>query len=112
MNFRFFDEYAKEGLTFWGITPQNEPSDGYTTDFSFNCMGWTAEGERDWVTSYLGPTIQKSDHDVKLMILDDQRPFLSTWSDTVSIFQLYIFKKWLQKNTSQFLEHIVVYLSI
>ena len=27
---RFLDGYAKQGVTFWGITAQNEPTDGNT----------------------------------------------------------------------------------
>ncbi|KAJ9573850.1 hypothetical protein L9F63_008774, partial [Diploptera punctata] len=81
---RFFDEYAKENLTFWSISAENEPSNGFSTNFTFNALGWTSEGERDWVANYLGPTMQKSDHqDVKIMVLDDQRPYLSTWPDIV-----------------------------
>ena len=89
--FRFFDAYNKQGLQFWAITPQNEPIDGFIPNFSFSCMGWTAEGERDWIAGYLGPALNEAKYsDIKLMIMDDQRPFISQWANTVSITNYYL----------------------
>ncbi|KAJ9600720.1 hypothetical protein L9F63_026142 [Diploptera punctata] len=81
---RFFEAYAKENLHFWATTPQNEPIDGFIPNFSFNAMGWTNEGEANWVANYLGPTLEQSDYsNVNIMIMDDQRPFITNWADVV-----------------------------
>ncbi|XP_078602094.1 lysosomal acid glucosylceramidase-like isoform X1 [Branchiostoma floridae x Branchiostoma japonicum] len=81
---KFLEEYKKQGLEFWGLTAQNEPADGMITKFSFNCMGWTAESQRDWIAADLGPTLEERGHgDVSLMMLDDNRIWLPAWADTV-----------------------------
>ncbi|KAJ9573851.1 hypothetical protein L9F63_008775, partial [Diploptera punctata] len=81
---RFFEAYAKENLHFWATTPQNEPIDGFIPNFSFNAMGWTNEGEANWVANYLGPTLEQSDYsNVNIMIMDDQRPFITNWAEVV-----------------------------
>ena len=40
---KFFQEYAKNNITFWAVTAQNEPTDGFLFKFSFNCMGFTPD---------------------------------------------------------------------
>lgn len=81
---RFLDEYKAQGINFWGLTTQNEPLDGYVPNFSFNCMGWTAEEQRLWVGSNLGPALRDAAYDhLKLMIMDDQRINLPNWAVTV-----------------------------
>ena len=47
-------------------------------------MGFTAEWERDFIKSDLGPTLAQLGHaDVKIMMLDDQRLFLPQWADVI-----------------------------
>ncbi|XP_042864798.1 lysosomal acid glucosylceramidase-like [Penaeus japonicus] len=79
---RFLDEYAAQGINYWGLTAQNQPVDGYVPGIAFNCMGWTAEEQRKWVAENLGPTLLQHGYgDVKLMILDDQRYQLPEWAE-------------------------------
>ena len=40
---RFLDDYRDLGVEFWGLTAQNEPVNGNTPGFGFNCMGWTPQ---------------------------------------------------------------------
>ncbi|XP_048476283.1 lysosomal acid glucosylceramidase [Rhincodon typus] len=81
---RFLDEYAKHNLTFWALTAQNEPTTGMLTDYSFQCMGFTAEMQRDFIVLDLGPALRNSSHkDMQLMILDDQRLLLPYWAKVV-----------------------------
>ncbi|XP_065572824.1 lysosomal acid glucosylceramidase-like [Artemia franciscana] len=81
---KFLDSYKSFGLNFWGLTAQNEPTDGMIPDFPFNCMGWTAESQRDWIADHLGPTLEAHGYsDVKLMIMDDQRLALPKWPEIV-----------------------------
>ncbi|XP_076033787.1 lysosomal acid glucosylceramidase-like isoform X1 [Oratosquilla oratoria] len=80
---KFLDQYAEQNVSFWGLTAQNEPFNGYVPGFFFNCMGWTAEEQRDWIVNNLGPTLAADYSDVKLMIMDDQRFQLPQWPRTV-----------------------------
>ena len=40
---KFLQEYEKNGVKFWGMTAQNEPTDGGIYKFPFNNMGFTPE---------------------------------------------------------------------
>jgi len=81
---KFIQKYKEQGVDIWGLTAQNEPVDGLVTDFPFQCMGWTAEMQRDFIAQDLGPALEAAGlGHVKLMILDDQRIFLPYWADTV-----------------------------
>ncbi|XP_013384673.1 glucosylceramidase [Lingula anatina] len=81
---RFIQEYQKQNITMWGITAQNEPSDGEIIDFPFQAMGWTADLQRDFIKTDLGPALQAAGFaSVKLMILDDNRIWLPLWAKTV-----------------------------
>ena len=47
-------------------------------------MGFTADMERDFVKKDLGPTLVANGYkDVKLMMLDDNRLFVSVWANTI-----------------------------
>ncbi|CAL4090866.1 unnamed protein product, partial [Meganyctiphanes norvegica] len=81
---KFLDSYSDYDLTFFGMTAQNEPIDGYVPGFAFNCMGWTADEQRQWIAENLGPTMKEAGYsDVDIMILDDQRFNLPGWAETV-----------------------------
>ena len=80
------DAYAEHGLKLWGLTTQNEPTDGYIPHFPFQAMGWYPEQQRDFVKLDLGPALHSAGYeDVKLMILDDQRLLLPYWADKVRV---------------------------
>ena len=81
---KFLDEYKKAGIKFWGLTAQNEPSNGLLIKSTWQSTGFTAEMQRDFIKSDLGPALQENGYgDVKLMILDDQRIFLPSWAQVV-----------------------------
>ncbi len=47
-------------------------------------MGWNATTQREWIVNNLGPTLESAGYsDVKLMILDDQRPLIPKWAREV-----------------------------
>lgn len=84
--YRFLQEYQKNNITFWGITTQNEPTDGCIQDFPFQSMCFPPENQRDFLKLHLGPTLQKANFGVdnlKLMILDDDRLLLPKWAEVV-----------------------------
>lgn len=67
---RYLEAYAKEGVSIWGLTVQNEPEAVQEWE---SCI-YTGEEERDFVRDYLGPALHKSGHaQVKLMIWDHNR---------------------------------------
>lgn len=83
---KFFEEYKKNGIEFWGLTIQNEPFDGRIPNFTFNCNAMTPDIQRDFITETLGPKLNSSGYGpniLKLMILDDQRSFIKTWADII-----------------------------
>lgn len=85
--FRFLKAYAKEGIPIWGVTGQNEPTDGFFTNFSFQAMGWTPEMQRDFIVKDLGPALQQNSlGHVKIMILDDSRLQLPYWAEQVDLY--------------------------
>ncbi|XP_077988535.1 lysosomal acid glucosylceramidase-like [Glandiceps talaboti] len=81
---RFVEEYEKHDIKLWGLTAQNEPTDGGIAKFSFQAMYFNDTLQRDFIKMDLGPTLKERGHgDVKLMILDDNRLMLPHWADTV-----------------------------
>ncbi|MCE0482619.1 MAG: hypothetical protein LV479_00085 [Methylacidiphilales bacterium] len=70
---RFIREYAREGITIWGLTVQNEPAAIQRWD---SCV-YTAEEERDFVRDHLGPTLAREKlGQVKIIIWDHNRDML------------------------------------
>ena len=81
---RFIQAYKDHGVDIWGITAQNEPTDGNLPKFAFQCLGWTPESQRDFIAKVLGPSLQAAglEH-IKLMILDDSRLLLPYWAEVI-----------------------------
>jgi glucosylceramidase len=74
---KFFQEYKLNNISFWAMTAQNEPTDGFLYKFGFNAMGFTPQSQATFILKNLGPTLRKNNFgDIKIMILDDQRLFL------------------------------------
>ncbi|XP_004714723.1 lysosomal acid glucosylceramidase [Echinops telfairi] len=81
---KFLDAYAEHNLRFWAVTAENEPSAGLISGYPFQCLGFTAEHQRDFIARDLGPTLANSTHrDVQLLMLDDQRLLLPHWANVV-----------------------------
>ena len=70
---KFIVAYAKEGVSVWGLSVQNEPMASQTWE---SCL-YTAEEERDFVKNNLGPTLQKAGlQDKKIIIWDHNRTLM------------------------------------
>ncbi|KAI1700264.1 glycosyl hydrolase family 30 TIM-barrel domain-containing protein [Ditylenchus destructor] len=82
---RFFEEYHKEGIDFWGVTLQNEPSAGAIPNYSWQAMYFSAAMQRDFAAYLLGPTLKNSTvtSGLKLMVVDDQRYTLPLQPDII-----------------------------
>lgn len=72
---RFFEEYAKHNISFWGLTVENEPVQGMMNKkHPFNCLNMSAQTEAEFIAENLGPTLAKAgygSHRLKLMVFDD-----------------------------------------
>ncbi|OXB52248.1 hypothetical protein ASZ78_016165, partial [Callipepla squamata] len=78
---RFLDAYARHNLSFWAVTAGNEPTAGEIVFYPFQCLGFTAPHQRDFIARDLGPALRGSAHGhVRLIILDDQRLLLPYWA--------------------------------
>jgi glucosylceramidase len=77
---RFFDAYHSQGISFWGLTVQNEPLAVQTWE---SCI-YSAEEEMKFVRDYLGPRLQHSGYsNLKLMVWDHNRDILYQRASTV-----------------------------
>ncbi|KAJ8968114.1 hypothetical protein NQ317_006268 [Molorchus minor] len=70
---KFFDEYEKNNITFWGLTPKtNQLMVSFQNRFR-RLMLWNK-----WIGENLGPTIRQSSHrDIKIILHDDNRILIS-----------------------------------
>lgn len=70
---KFIKAYEKEGIPVWGVSIQNEPMATQTWE---SCI-WTAEEERDFLRSFLGPTLEREGlGDRKIIIWDHNRDLI------------------------------------
>ncbi|MEO8112075.1 MAG: glycoside hydrolase family 30 protein [Ginsengibacter sp.] len=77
---KFINAYEKEGIPIWGLTIQNEPMATQTWE---SCV-YTAEGERDFLKNYLGPTLQKDGlGDKKIIFWDHNRDLIYQRASTM-----------------------------
>jgi glucosylceramidase len=77
---RFFEAYQKEGISFWGLTVQNEPQAVQRWE---SCI-YSAEDELKFVRDFLGPRLQQSAYSqLKLMIWDHNRDIIFHRAKTI-----------------------------
>lgn len=77
---KFINAYQKAGVPIWGLTLQNEP---LATQRWESCV-YTAEDERDFVKTYLGPTLVKGGlAGKKLIVWDHNRDLVYQQASTI-----------------------------
>eukprot|EP00438_Fugacium_kawagutii_P000348 Skav204709 [mRNA] locus=scaffold3332:148085:165810:- [translate_table: standard] len=76
---RFAELMKKKGVSLWGFTVQNEP-DGQTP--WENCL-YSPQEERDFIRDHLGPELEKSGLDLKLIAWDHNRDDLFLRAHTI-----------------------------
>ncbi len=77
---KFIKSYEKEGIPIWGITVQNEPM---ATQRWESCI-YSAEDERDFLKSYLGPTMRREGlSDKKIIAWDHNRDLVYQRASTI-----------------------------
>ncbi|XP_063215740.1 lysosomal acid glucosylceramidase-like [Bacillus rossius redtenbacheri] len=78
---KFLQMYEKQGIKFWGLSPQNEPYNGLTSG-GWNTMGWQPETLRNWLVSHLAPSLHAAGFNyLKIMVLDDSRGKMKLYAD-------------------------------
>ncbi|GMS97743.1 hypothetical protein PENTCL1PPCAC_19918, partial [Pristionchus entomophagus] len=82
---KFFEAYLAEGIPFWAVTPQNEPTTGSDPDYAWQTLFFDAQTESAFVKNHLGPALKSSNASKDLLIigLDDQRFMLPGWADVM-----------------------------
>jgi glucosylceramidase len=77
---KFINAYQKEGIPVWGLTLQNEPMAKQTWESCY----FSAEDERDYIKTYLGPTLVKHGmSDKKLIAWDHNRDLIYQRASTI-----------------------------
>ncbi len=77
---KFIRAYEAEGMPVWGLSVQNEPMAKQRWE---SCI-YTGEDERDFVKSYLGPTLHRSGMaDKKLIMWDHNRDLIYQRASTM-----------------------------
>lgn len=77
---KFINAYQKEGIPVWGLTLQNEPMAKQTWESCY----FSAEDERDFIKTYLGPTLVKRGMaDKKLIAWDHNRDLIYQRASTI-----------------------------
>jgi glucosylceramidase len=77
---KFINTYESMGIPIWGLSVQNEPM---ATQKWESCV-FTGEDERDFIKTFLGPTLHKSGFaDKKLIAWDHNRDLLYQRASTV-----------------------------
>lgn len=76
---KYITAYKKQGIDFWGLTPQNEPQAEVPWE---SCM-YTAEYQAEFIGNFLGPVLKRDHPDLVLMIYDHNRGSVRQWADTI-----------------------------
>jgi len=77
---KFIKTYEKLGIPVWGLSVQNEPMATQTWE---SCI-FSADDERNFVKTYLGPTLHKSGlADKRLMVWDHNRDLVYQQASTI-----------------------------
>ncbi|KAH7715833.1 O-Glycosyl hydrolase family 30 protein [Aphelenchoides avenae] len=72
---KFFEEYFKQGINFWAVTIQNEPSSGLIPNYGWQTMFMSYWLQREFANQLLGPALRASppSQSLKIIAHDDQR---------------------------------------
>lgn len=77
---KFIKAYEQEGMPIWGLSIQNEPMAVQRWE---SCI-YTAEEERDFLKTYLGPTLEKAGlGDKKIIVWDHNRDLMAHRANTI-----------------------------
>ncbi|KAJ0408904.1 hypothetical protein ATCC90586_005941 [Pythium insidiosum] len=76
---KFISAYKQHNVSFWGLTPQNEP------EFAapWEACAYNAEFQAEFVGNFLGPIMRRDHPEVKIMVFDHNRGSIWHWAKTI-----------------------------
>jgi len=78
---KYLEQYKKQGVKIWGITPVNEPNGN---NGQWESMHFSAESQNEFIKHQLGPALHNSNNaDVKLLMYDHNRDDLERWTQVL-----------------------------
>ncbi len=78
---RYLDEYKKEGVEIWGITPVNEP---HGNNGQWESMYFSPETQNEFIKEFLGPKLRDGEYsNLNLLIYDQNRDGIEHWTDVI-----------------------------
>ncbi|KAI9916321.1 hypothetical protein PsorP6_018081 [Peronosclerospora sorghi] len=76
---KFITAYKQQGVTFWGLTPQNEPEFAAPWEA---CM-YNASYQAEFIGTFLGPVLARDHPDMTLLVFDHNRASVRQWAETI-----------------------------
>jgi glucosylceramidase len=73
-------DFNSVGIPLWGVTIQNEPE--FAAPWEACC--YTAQQQRDFLKTYLGPQLRKDHPNLKIMIFDHNKDHVANWVQTIT----------------------------
>ncbi|CAH0477656.1 unnamed protein product [Peronospora belbahrii] len=76
---KFVTAYKQHNISFWGLTPQNEPQAEVPWE---SCM-YTAEYQAEFIGNFLGPVLKRDHPELILMVFDHNRGSVRQWAEEI-----------------------------
>ncbi|OWZ23287.1 Glucosylceramidase [Phytophthora megakarya] len=76
---KFITAYKKQGIPFWGLSPQNEPE----FNAPWEACAYDPEYEAEFIGEFLGPVLGRDHPDLKLMAFDHNRVSVNHWAEVL-----------------------------
>lgn len=73
---KFITAYANHGVQFYGVSVQNEPE----FPAPWDACAYDVSNEGDFIANHLGPQLEKSHPDVKLLFFDHNKDHMVKWA--------------------------------
>ncbi|ETL99781.1 hypothetical protein L917_03416 [Phytophthora nicotianae] len=76
---KFITAYKKQGIPFWGLTPQNEP------EFAapWEACKYNASYQAEFIGDFLGPVLDRDHPELTLMVFDHNRASVRQWAEAI-----------------------------
>ncbi|CAI5730187.1 unnamed protein product [Peronospora destructor] len=76
---KFITAYKSHGISFWGLTPQNEPEFAA----SWEACAFDPEYEAEFIGEFLGPVLERDHPGLNLMVFDHNRNNVVRWAEVI-----------------------------
>jgi glucosylceramidase len=74
---RWLSAMQAQGISFWGLTPQNEP---LARQSKFESCYWSGDDMLSWLTGFLGPAVKAAFPNLRFMLYDHNKLASYNWS--------------------------------